>query len=154
MKLKLIRKWKTPEYTIGQLFVDGVLFSNTLEDTDRGLKKTMPLAQIKQIKKAGITCIPSGTYSITLAVQSPKYLRSNTMMRFNSGYMPRLLDVPGYEGVLIHPGNSAEDTEGCILPGKNDKVGWVSNSTDYFKKLYTKMKSASVIGEKITIEII
>ena len=59
------------------------------------------------------------------------------------------------DGVLIHPGNSASDTEGCIIPGKNDKVGLVSNSTNYFKELYNKMKIASKSrGEKITIEIV
>ena len=69
--------------------------------------------------------------------------------------MPRLLNVPGYDGVLLDPGNSASDTEGCIIPGKNDKVGWVSNSTNYFKDLYNKMQIASKSrGEKITIEII
>ena len=76
-------------------------------------------------------------------------------MQFCQAYMPRLLNVPGYDGVLIHPGNSASDTEGCIIPGKNDKVGWVSNSTNYFKELYNKMKIASKSrGEKITIEIV
>ena len=76
-------------------------------------------------------------------------------MQFCQAYMPRLLNVPGYDGVLIHPGNSALDTEGCIIPGKNDKVGWVSNSTNYFKDLYNKMKIAiKSRGENITIEII
>ena len=67
--------------------------------------------------------------------------------------MPRLLNVPGFDGILIHPGNSAKDSDGCILPGKNDKKGWVSNSTETFKKLYTKMKEAIKIGEKLYITI-
>lgn len=153
MELKVIRKWKKKDYTIGQLYVDGKFFSNTIEDTDRGLKQSMPLEDIKKKKIAGVTCIPSGTYGITIDVQSPKYTKSKTMMEFNNAKMPRLLSVPGYEGVLIHPGNSAKDTEGCILPGKNDKVGWVSNSTAYFKDLYKKMKDARAKGQKITITI-
>ena len=155
MKLKLVRKWKKEGYTIGQLYVDGVFFSNTIEDKDRGLNQNMTKEKILFMKKPGITAIPTGTYEIALNVQSPKYKKSKTMMQFCQAYMPRLLNVPGYDGVLIHPGNSASDTEGCIIPGKNDKVGWVSNSTNYFKDLYNKMKIASKSrGEKITIEII
>lgn len=154
MKLKLIRKWKKDTYTIGQLYVDGVFFSNTIEDKDRGLTSAMTTPQIAIIKKPGITAIPTGTYPITLDIQSSKYKKSKTMMAFCNAYMPRLVNVPGYGGILIHPGNSAEDTEGCIIPGKNDKVGWVSNSITYFKTLYNKMKEAKKRKESITIEII
>lgn len=155
MELKLIRKWKKPTYTVGQLYVDGKFFSNTIEDTDRGLKRSMTLDEIYKLKKAGITCIPSGKYVVSLDYQSPKYAKKAAMVKFNNAMMPRLIDVPGYSGVLIHPGNSAKDTEGCILPGKNDKVGWVSNSTAYFKDLYNRMWNAkNTRGEKITIEII
>ena len=154
MKLKLIRKWKKEGYTIGQLYVDDIFFSNTIEDKDRGLNQDMPKEKILFMKKPGITAIPTGTYEIVLNVQSSKYKKSKTMMQFCQAYMPRLLNVPGYNGVLIHPGNSASDTEGCIIPGKNDKVGWVSNSTNYFKDLYNKMKIANKKGENITIEII
>lgn len=155
MKLKLIRKWKKENYTIGQLYVDGEFFSNTIEDKDRGMSSDMPLDKILFLKKPGITAIPTGTYEVVLNVQSNKYKKSKTMMQFNNAYMPRLLNVPGYDGILIHPGNSAVDTEGCIIPGKNDKLGWVSNSTNYFKQLYNKMKIASKSrGEKITIEIV
>jgi len=155
MKLKLIRKWKKENYTIGQLYVNGVFFSNTIEDKDRGLSQNMSIDKIKSVKKPGITAIPTGTYEIVLNVQSSKYKKSKTMMQFCNAYMPRLLNVPGYEGILIHPGNTAADTEGCIIPGKNDKVGWVSNSTSYFKDLYNRMKIASRSrDEKITIEII
>ena len=154
MKLKLVRKWKKEGYTIGQLYVDDIFFSNTIEDKDRGLNQNMPKEKILFMKKPGITAIPTGTYEIVLNVQSSKYKKSKTMMQFCQAYMPRLLNVPGYDGVLIHPGNSASDTEGCIIPGKNDKVGWVSNSTKYFKELYNKMKIANKKGENITIEIV
>lgn len=155
MKLKLIRKWKKENYTIGQLYVDGVFFSNTIEDKDRGLTQNMSIEKIKSIKKPRITAIPTGTYEVVLNVQSSKYKKSKTMMQFCNAYMPRLVNVPGYDGILIHPGNSASDTEGCIIPGKNDRIGWVSNSTAYFKDLYNRMKIASRSrGEKITIEII
>ena len=68
MKLLLDRKWKKEGYTIGQLYVDGVFFSNTLEDKDRGLTSSMSLEEIKRIKKAGITAIPTGTYNVRMDI--------------------------------------------------------------------------------------
>ena len=67
--------------------------------------------------------------------------------------MPRLLSVPGFEGILIHPGNGPEDTNGCILVGDNLKKGRVLNSRTRFSQLYAKMKAAHDRGENITIEI-
>lgn len=154
MKLKLIRKWKKETYTIGQLYVNGQFFSNTIEDKDRGLCQKMSKDKILFMKKPGITAIPTGIYDITLSIQSNKYRKSKKIMEICNGYVPRLLDVPGYEGILIHPGNTSKDTEGCIIPGKNDKVGWVSNSTYYFTQLYNKMKEAEKKKENITIEIV
>ena len=153
MKLKLIRKWKKEGYTIGQLYVDGVFFSNTIEDKDRGLNQKMTKEKILFMKKPGITAIPTGTYEVVLNVQSPKYKKSKTMMQFCQAYMPRLLNVPGYDGVLIHCGNSAKDTEGCILVGKNDVKGMVTKSKDYFLKLYNIMYAAYKKGENIEITI-
>jgi len=67
--------------------------------------------------------------------------------------MPRLLNVPGYEGVLIHAGNSAKDSSGCILVGKNTVVGKVTNSQNTFLELYAILKQANNKNEKITITI-
>lgn len=67
--------------------------------------------------------------------------------------MPRLKNVPGYEGVLIHPGNTALDTLGCVLVGRNTKVGQLTNSRDTFRALYNKMQVAHKAGEE-TIEIV
>lgn len=153
MKLVVDRKWKKSDYTISNLYIDGVKFCNILEDTDRMISSDMDLDMIKTLKVKGQTAIPTGTYKVTLSVQSPKYTKSKTMMAFCKGYMPRLLNVPGYDGVLIHPGNTAADSEGCLLVGKNDVVGRVTNSTYWFKQLYNKMKAAIKRGETITIEI-
>lgn len=154
MELVVDRKWKKEGYTIGKLFVDGVFFCNTLEDKDRGLTSAMSIEKIKVMKKAAVTAIPSGTYNVRMDVVSPKYSTKDWYIKnCNGARMPRLENVLGYAGVLIHPGNTAEETEGCILVGKNDVVGKVTKSKDYFLQLYNKMYSAYKKREKITITI-
>lgn len=154
MKILIERSWKKEDYTIGKLYVDGVFFSNTLEDKDRGLTSTMPLEDIKRIKKASITAIPTGTYNVMMNIVSPKYSSKEWFIKNCHGArVPRLEKVPGFEGILIHPGNSASDTDGCILVGKNDVKGMVTKSKDYFLTLYNKMYSAYSKGEKIEITI-
>ena len=153
MKLLVDRKWKKETYTIGNLYVDGKLFCNTLEDRDRGLKKSDSLSIIKSKKIYGETAIPTGKYIITMNVVSPKYSAVKWYKNLCQGKMPRLLDVPGFEGILIHPGNTPFDTYGCILVGKNTIKGQVTQSKDTFSKLYKLMKKASDKGETIEIEI-
>lgn len=154
MKILIDRKWKKEDYTIGKLYVDGVFFSNTLEDRDRGLTSTMSIEEIKKKKKAGDTAIPTGTYKVRMDIPSPRFSKSNWYIKnCNGAKMPRLKDVPGYDGVLIHCGNTAKDTEGCILVGKNDVKGMVTKSKDYFLKLYNIMYIAYKKGESIEITI-
>ena len=78
---------------------------------------------------------------VTLNVQSPRFAKK-AMYRFCNGYLPRLINVPAYDGVLIHIGNMANDTDGCILVGKNTQVGKVLESTATFKALYAKLQAA------------
>ena len=138
MKLELKRIAKKDKYTIGHLYVDNKFFCDTLEDPDRGLTSTMNLTEIKSKKIKGDTAIPTGTYKITLDVVSPKYSNFSKYpyVKFCGGKMPRLLNIPGYEGVLIHAGNTQKDTEGCLLVGLNKVVGKVINSQVTWKKLY------------------
>lgn len=152
MELKVKRKAKRETYVIGDLSIDEVFFSNTLEDTDRGLTSDMSDEEIKEIKQKGITAIPTGRYKIVMNVQSPKFSKYK-QYEFCKGYLPRLVDVPGYEGVLIHIGNYPKDTDGCILVGKNTVKGAVMNSTATFKKLYDILKNADEAGEDIYITI-
>ena len=154
MKLKIDRKWRKSTYTVGILYVDGVRFCETLEDKDRGLFQGDTLSQIKSLKVYGETAIPIGTYTVAMDVLSPKYSAVAWYKDLCGGKMPRLLDVPGFEGILIHPGNTALDSYGCILVGRNTKVGMVTESKATFKKLYRKMKAAHDRGEKITITIV
>lgn len=142
MELTLRRIARKDTYTIGKLYIDGKYFCDTIEDKDRGLAQDRPLATNKALKKAGVTAIPTGRYVVTLGVQSPRFAQKS-QYAFCNGYLPRLLNVPAYEGVLIHIGNTAGDTEGCILVGKNKQVGKVLESTATFKKLYQIMKSAT-----------
>lgn len=153
MKIELERRWKKATYTIGRLYVDGVYFCDTLEDRDRGLKQTDPIATIKSRKVYGETAIPSGTYGVAMNVTSPKYAAVSWYWQLCQGKMPRLLSVPGFEGILIHPGNTALDSLGCILVGRNTKVGQLTESKATFQKLYKEMAKAVKEGEEITIVI-
>ena len=153
MKITIDRKWKKDTYTIGNLYVNGSLFCNTLEDRDRGIKKTDSLATIKSKKIYGETAIPTGTYTIDMTVTSPKYAAVKWYKNLCQGKLPRLNNVPGFEGVLIHPGNTPFDTNGCILVGKNTIKGQVTQSKDTFAKLYKRMKEAYDRKETIEIEI-
>ena len=154
MKIRVERRWPKETYTIGRLYVDGFLFCNTLEDRDRGLKQTDHPDYIKARKVYAETAIPKGTYEVTMDVTSPKYSAVAWYWRLCRGKMPRLLKVPGFEAILIHPGSTARDSAGCLLVGKNTKVATLTESKATFEKLYKKMKAAHDKGEKITIEIV
>lgn len=142
MKLKLERKYLGNSYTIGKLYIDGKYFSDTLEDKNRDINKN-GVFDNGESKTYGETCIPYGTYKVILN-HSPKFKRE----------LPRLLDVPHFDGILIHRGNTPEDTLGCILVGENKVKGKVINSTQYEVKLVSLMKEAINRGEQITIEIV
>lgn len=154
MNLTLKRIYKGPSYTIGKLYIDGTYFADTLEDTDRGLTQSTPLADIKKKKVATKTAIPTGIYDLTMNVISPRLSRYQ-FYRTNcaGGRVPRLLNVPGFDGILIHTGNTAQDSAGCILVGKNSQVGKVLNSKTTFLSLYKILDKANREGQKITITI-
>ena len=141
MDLKLVRRYKKNGYTIGKLYVDGEYFCDTLEDTDRGLSQDAAYATNKRKKVQGETAIPTGRYQVTLGVKSPKYSKRKAY-DWCKGYLPRLLSVPCFDGILIHAGNTAFDTDGCILVGKNREVGMVLDSMATLKRLYKKLKEA------------
>ena len=141
MELRLKRIARREMYTIGRLYIDGVYFCDTIEDKDRGLKQSLPASVNKSMKRYGATAIPTGRYQVTLKVKSPKFSKKK-QYEFCNGYLPRLLNVPAFEGVLIHIGNTANDTEGCLLVGRNTKVGKVLDSGATFRKLYDKLKAS------------
>jgi hypothetical protein len=153
MELKLRRIARKNGYTIGHLYVNGIYFSDTLEDVDRGLSSKMSLDELKRKKLAHITAIPTGRYQVTMNVVSPKMSRSNFYKQFGGGRVPRLLNVPAYEGILIHCGNTAKDTDGCILIGKNTKAGMVLDSKITYSNLYPLLEATSKRNEKIFITV-
>ena len=153
MRLTLQRIARKETYTIGRLYVDGIYVCDTIEDKDRGLKSHHPLEQIKKVKVYGETAIPMGTYTIDMDKVSPKFSNRSWAKPY-SGKIPRLRSVPGFESILIHPGNTAASSLGCILVGINDKVGRVSDSQRTFRRLMDDhLVPAYERGETITITI-
>jgi hypothetical protein len=126
MKLALKRLHKTNNSTIGELTVDELFQCYTLEDIER------------EVKIKSETAIPKGTYKVIIN-------HSNRFKRL----LPLLIDVPGFEGIRIHSGNSNHDTEGCILVGETRSKDFIGKSRKAFDKLFEKMKKA----ESITITI-
>ena len=126
-------------YTIGKLYVDGVYFCDTLDDKVRDYNKDGDLLDEDEQKVFGETAIPYGMYKVILNY-SPRFKK----------ILPRLLDVRHFEGILIHPGNTAKDTHGCILVGKNNQVGRVNESKVTFDRLFVVLKQATEIFIEIT----
>lgn len=141
-------------YTIGELLLDecGYL-CDTLEDEDRGLTQEMPVSMIQTLKVYGQTAIPKGTYRVRMDVVSPK-LKNKAYAKKYGGCLPRLENVPGYEGVLIHPFNTAEESLGCIAPGVYAGGGRIKDSTKAFYDLMDfYLVPAHKRGEAIWITI-
>ena len=157
MKLRLERKYRCSNYCIDKLYINNEYFSDALEDPDRGLTDTMRLEEIKKIKIKGNTCIPYGTYNITLDVVSPKFGSKSYYKEVCNGKVPRLLNVKGFDGILIHVGdgpNGHRLTEGCVLIGRNTIKGGLTEGKKYFQLLYNQMLEAKKRGEKIKITIV
>lgn len=132
IKVKRITPIDYP-YTIGKMYIDGTYFCDTLEDKVRDIGET---------KIAGETAIPYGRYKVVVNM-SPRFKRE----------LPLLLNVPRFEGIRIHRGNTDKDSSGCILVGENKVKGKVINSTPYEQKIVAILKEAQNKGEDIWITI-
>lgn len=133
MKLVLDRCWLTAKATVGKLSIDGVFECFTVEDRYR------PPPEPKVPRE---TCIPIGTFDVKL-VLSPRF----------QVVMPRLLNVPGFEGILIHTGNTAADSEGCIVVGLERLPERVEHSREAYRALFLKLAAAQGRGEPIVIDV-
>ena len=130
MDLKVLRKELTPRSTIGELHVDGQFECFTLEDA------------VRPVKIKGVTAIPAGIYEVVI----------NFSQRFQRP-LPLLLNVPNFDGVRIHAGNTDADTEGCLLVGKSKSADFIGNSRAAFGVLFAKIEKAAA-REKIFIELV
>lgn len=145
LKILVERISKQETYTIGKLYIEGYYFCDTVEDKVRDLQDRNHDGDFDdrgEGKVYGQTAIPAGTYPLTLSM-------SNRFKRL----LPELHNVPGFEGVRIHSGNTAEDSHGCLIVGINDKKGWVSRSRNYETALVAKLKEYCDDGFKIQITI-
>ena len=154
MKIELKRIYTCATYTIGHIYVDGEYVCDSIEDCDRGLDQSMTLEQIRKIKVYRMTAIPTGTYKVTMNVQSPKFAQYEYYKKYCNGYLPRLLNVKGFDGILIHKGVSANSSAGCIIVGYNTIKGKVTSSQAAWEKLMKKyLTPAKMLGKEITITI-
>ena len=139
MKIQVNRIHKQPDYTIGEISIDGRAMGFTDEDAVREI----PDRPVADWKVPGHTAIPAGEYEVQVT----------TSQRFGR-QLPQLMAVPGFTGVRIHPGNSSVDTEGCLLVGTTWGGGdWITNSRAAFNSIYALILGAWSRGERITLEI-
>lgn len=156
MEILVYRKWPKAGYCIGRMYIDGQLICNSLEDEDRGLSDSMDERTIRNRKIYGKTAIPRGRYTIDMETVSPKFSKKEFYMDVCQGKLPRIKNVKGFEGILLHVADGpkgADLLEGCIGIGLNKKVGQLCDGKETFKKVYALMKEAHDRGETIYITI-
>ncbi|GAB3937306.1 hypothetical protein GCM10028804_59060 [Larkinella terrae] len=141
MEITVQRKRFTPKSTISDVSFDGNFAGHILEDTDRGLSQAMPLSEIQERKVHGKTAIPTGRYEVAISYSN----------RFGK-MLPLLLNIPGFSGIRIHPGNLATDTEGCLLPGLSFGENKVLDSRAAFANWMLRIQGA-LRKEKVFITI-
>lgn len=146
MKIELKRIARKETYTIGRLSVDGRYICDTLEDRDRDDNRNGRFDG-REKKVYAQTAIPNGTYKVTLE-HSPKF-----SPKYGGRKVPYLHNVPHFEGILIHTGNTADDSAGCILVGTNSATGRVTGSLVAFNKLLPMLEQAVARKEEISITV-
>lgn len=127
----LDRKWRKDTYTIGRLYVNGEFLCNTIEDVDRKLNQNMSATEIRKIRVAAETAIPTGTYAMRVTM-SPKFKRE----------LVEIVNVPAFSVIRIHRGNTADDSAGCVIVGENTSKGRLTNSTKYELQITEMVKKA------------
>lgn len=137
MNLKLVRKIYTGNSTIGELYLDGIYECYTLEDKVR----EVPGVKVSEWKIPHVTAIPYGVYPVVIDYSN----------RFKK-MLPHILNVPGFEGIRIHMGNTSIDTEGCILVGKTKTKNFIGKSKIAMEGLMKKLLHKQEIILTITKE--
>lgn len=133
MLLEVRRKWLSPKTTIGELYIDGLFFCFTLEDFRR---------EPGEPKVPGETCIPEGDYELLIG-WSDRFQRD----------MPRVQNVPGFKGILLHWGNFPKDTLGCVLVGLSRGTDEIGESRKAFAALFEKLVAARDAGESMRLKV-
>jgi len=142
MQILVKREWLSDECSVGELYINNVFECFTLEDKDRGLTQSMPLAEIQKLKQYGKTAIPKGRYPVVIQYSEA-----------HGKDLPTLRNVPDYGGVEIHCGNTAVDTLGCILLGQMRTRTSVLSSVKAFEVFFPKLQAAFKNNEPIFITI-
>ena len=138
MEMRLVQKFETEHSTVSELYVNGAFECYVLEDAVR----EVPGAPVEEWKVPGETAIPGGRYRVAV----------DWSTRFQK-LLPHLLDVPGFEGIRMHTGNDAGDTEGCLLVGKYPMPEWLGGSREAWSAFYPKLRAALEAGEECWIAI-
>lgn len=143
---RLIRRPSVGAFTIGEVFAvdaDTLTIGARKWFTGEDAIREIPGVPVDQWKVPGETAIPSGRYRIVVTF-------SNRLQRLT----PRLLDVPGFDGILIHQGSFAQDTHGCILPGMatNDTTA-VWQSVRAYDQWFHEIQSALFVGDRVWIDV-
>ena len=144
MELILTRNIHSNDYTIGEIRIGGKFECYTLEDEGR------------DVKVKGETRIPAGTYAVKL--RNTGGFHANYLRRFGKLFhrgMLQVMDVPGFEYILIHIGNTDKDTAGCVLVGATRDVvkGTIGGSEVAYRRLYPKVAAALLKGEAVTLKV-
>jgi len=148
LEIRIDRGWRKENYTVSRVFVDGVRFGdgkhycNALEDKDRGLTSDMSVDEIVRRKVYGKTAIPAGRYKVTMS-WSPRFRKM----------MPHVEAVKGFTGIRLHPLNTAEQSEGCIGFGANDRVGWISQSKYWTGMITDMIETTLKSGHEVWLQV-
>ena len=146
MKINLVRTQMGKDATNGLLFINGIFECYTLED------------QYQAKKVYGETCVPEGTYEITLRTVGGFHEHYKKKYSWHKG-MLWIRNIPEFEYVLFHLGNTDENTAGCVLVGNTQqdldvsKDGFIGSSGDAYKNFYPKVAKELLQGNKVTLEI-
>lgn len=136
------RKAKKDKHTIGNFYINGKKWCNTLEDKDRGLNSTMSEADIRKVKIYGQTAIPTGRYEV-----------ESFWWAKHQCFVPHIKGVKGFQGILIHNGVDESHTEGCVLVGINNIIGKLNGDRIYMDALTARLLACEKKGEKVYITI-
>ena len=156
MKIKVQRKARKATYTVGKVYIDGTPFCDSLEDTDRGATQVMPFVSTGGNKgywvrhsNTSIDKVPSKT-----AIPTGRYDACSYYWPKFKSYVVQLLRVPGFTGILLHNGMTADNSEGCILLGKNNIVGRLDGNRIYMDAIVARVMAAEHRGEKVEVEVV